>query len=288
MRSPLKRVGGKGVLARLLVPVLPPRPWTVYLEPYFGAGSMLFALDGQGYSEVANDVDGRLGEFFAVLRDPALGPGLIRSLELTPYSRAEFESACSGPAFPSPVERARQTFILARQSFSAASERAAWSRPTAARVDGGVTRRGMGSEVSAWLSAVEGLPEAAERLLRVAVECGDGVALIERYDVPGAAFYIDPPYLHSTRTTARLYAAEMDDAAHAKLLAALAAVKHARVMLSGYPSESYASALAGWRTADIDTGNHASGKTVIGLKRRMTERVWMNYPAGGGHNLFGA
>jgi DNA adenine methylase len=107
----------------------------------------------------------------------------------------------------------------------------------------------------------------------VVVESLPAVEVIRREDTPKTLFYLDPPYLHETRAVADAYALEMTEADHQELLDLLKAVR-GKVMLSGYPSALYDSALAGWNRHDFDLANHAAGGAK---KRRMTEAVWCNF-----------
>src|SRR5262245_48010301 len=73
---PIKRHGGKSYLAKRIVDLMPPRAqnpnapadddpsWLHYVEPFFGGGAVLLALDPEGISEVANDLDGELTNFW--------------------------------------------------------------------------------------------------------------------------------------------------------------------------------------------------------------------------------
>src|SRR5262249_51770084 len=107
-------------------------------------------------------------------------------------------------------------------------------------------------------SAVDGLADVHARLRGVVVENVPAVDLIQREDAAGTLYYIDPPYLPETRTATSAYAFEMSRADHQKLLGVLKAVK-GKVMLSGYPSELYESALAGWNRYEFDLPNNAAG-----------------------------
>lgn len=98
--------------------------------------------------------------------------------------------------------------------------------------------------------------------------------VMARYDDPDCLFYLDPPYMHATRTAKRrrgsishAYANEMSDADHTELLASLPALK-GMVVLSGYASAEYDAGLRGWRREEI--GTHADGA----LDR--TEVLWIN------------
>ena len=87
--------------------------------------------------------------------------------------------------------------------------------------------------------------------------------------------YSDPPYPASTRSAPDVYGEyEMTDDDHREFLAVAKSLKHAKVMISGYPSELYDEALKGWERHEFDVANHAaSGK----VKERKIEVVWTNY-----------
>ena len=79
--------------------------------------------------------------------------------------------------------------------------------------------------------------------------------------------YSDPPYLHSTRKSARRYRHDYDDGDHEALLALLRSLPCA-VMVSGYPSAFYDERLADWRSRSLQVMNQAG---VV------TEKVWFNF-----------
>src|SRR5262249_13658625 len=134
------------------------------------------------------------------------------------------------------------------------------------------TRRGMNNEVSAWLTCVEGLPAVHDRLKRVLILNHEALTVIRKQDGSRTLFYLDPPYLDSTRTSPDVYVHEMTEADHAELLETLAGIS-GRFLLSGYRSELYDrwAERRGWRRHEMRINNHASGSKV---KRMMTECLW--------------
>ena len=79
--------------------------------------------------------------------------------------------------------------------------------------------------------------------------------------------YSDPPYLHSTRKSARRYRFDYADADHEALLALLRSLPCA-AMVSGYPSAFYDERLSDWRSLSLQVMNQAG---VV------TEKVWFNF-----------
>jgi DNA adenine methylase len=65
----------------------------------------------------------------------------------------------------------------------------------------------------------------------------------------------------------------MSEADHRELLDTLRQCQ-GKVILSGYRSPLYDTALASWNRHEVEVANHAAGGAE---KRRMTECVWCNY-----------
>ena len=208
---------------------------THYVEPYFGGGAVLLAKDPVGVSEVVNDLHGELTNFWRVLQDENTFQEFQRVVEAVPFSQPEWERACESPGI-APVEQAVAFFVCCRQSRAGQMKDFATLSKTR-------TRRAMNEQASAWMNAVEGLPEVAARLKRVVVLNDDALAVIQREDGPQTLFYCDPPYLHETRASTDLYDFEMTAEAHASLLALLNQVQGA-ALISGYRSDLYDSMLA--------------------------------------------
>lgn len=279
--TPLKTHGGKHYLAKRIVALFPPRHpapggYIHFVEPYFGGGSVLLASDPEGISEVANDLHGELINFWITLREKSCYERFMRAIEAAPFSEGLFEASCQkqveqGHIFSTDGSRADAAywfFIRCRQSL--AGRMKGFTGITKTR-----TRRGMNNEVSAWLSAVEGLPAVHERLKRVLITNRPAIEIIEGHDSPLTLFYLDPPYLHTTRATTSDYLHEMSLEQHRELLEVLSLVK-GKFLLSGYHSPLYDEFAHryGWRCVEFKVPNAASGAKE---KREMTEVVWLNY-----------
>jgi DNA adenine methylase len=283
---PLKWHGGKHYLAERIVALMPPH--LHYVEPFFGGGQVLFCRDPQdrrlwwtgttsdgrkadGVSEVINDLNGNLMNLYAVLKDPEAKDRLVQRLELTLHSEWEWNAArdlLAGPA-GDPVARAAALFTSNRQSLSGRMQGFAPTVRTR-------LRGGRNDGVNAWWNAVGGLEAVHHRLRDVKVLNRPALEVIKSEDGPATLFYCDPPYLHETRTAPKVYAHEMTDADHRELLAVLAQVK-GMVILSGYASALYDTALAGWTRHTMEVPNNAAGGRT---KREMTEVLWCNFVPG--------
>jgi DNA adenine methylase len=134
----------------------------------------------------------------------------------------------------------------------------------------------MNEQVSAWMNVVEGLPAVAARLKRVVILNQDALNVIRSQDGPQTLYYLDPPYLRETRTSTDVYAYEMTEDDHRRLLEMINKVQ-GFVMLSGYSSDLYAEMLPfpRWHRVEFDLPNNAAGGSS---KRRQTECLWTNFP----------
>jgi DNA adenine methylase len=265
VKTCLKYHGGKAFLANRIVELMPPH--TRYCEPYFGGGAVLFARDGEGVAEFVNDLNRGLWNFWNVLRDEDMYRQFIRYIQACPFSQDEFGYSSAFPDGPREIVNAATFFIRNRQSRQGLGK--SFATPTSR------LRRGMNENVSAWLTAVDGLPEFHARLRRVEIRNQDAVKFIAELDSQDTCWFLDPPYVHETRTVTDSYEHEMTAEQHQTLLDRLGTIK-GKFILSGYPSEMYAAAEAkyGWRHIDVHIDNKASSAKTKEVK---IERLWMNY-----------
>ncbi|TMR90054.1 DNA adenine methylase [Nonomuraea basaltis] len=111
----------------------------------------------------------------------------------------------------------------------------------------------------------------AARLREAFIEQYDALELIGRMDSRETAFYLDPPYLRSTRTNAGGYVKEMDaDDQHVRLLELLNSCRGA-IVLSGYRSQMYDELLSGWRRIDYRVRQASSDASTVAV-----ESIWVN------------
>jgi DNA adenine methylase len=270
--SPIKRHGGKAYMATDIRKLFPKH--TRYVEPFFGSGAVMLAGDGEGVAEYANDLDDDLWNFWAVLRDERRFERFARCVNTTPFAEKSFKLAKDALSFTGTTDveershrRAVAFFVVNRQSRQALGKD--FATPTSR------LRRGMNEQVSAWLTAVEGLPAFHDRLKRVEVRCEPAVSLIKKLDLPETLFYCDPPYVHDTRSTTGEYKHEMTTEDHKELLETLAKIK-GKFILSGYGCDLYHDFAQehGWACDEFDLPNNASS---AGTKERKREFIWRNY-----------
>src|SRR5262249_11037116 len=144
-----------------------------------------------GVSEVVNDLNGDLMNFYAVLKDQNLFDHLRMRLDKTQNSEAEWNTARDllDTDTGDNVERAAALFTLCRQSMSARMKNFAPTVTTR-------LRGGRDEHVNGWWTAVEGLEAVHRRLKDVRVLCRPALDVIRQEDEESTIFYCDPPYLH--------------------------------------------------------------------------------------------
>lgn len=241
----------------------------VFIEPFGGAANILLNK-AESEVEIFNDLDNRVVTFFGVIREKKKFDELIKLLNLTPYSRKEFEDAIKNDKHEDPVKKAWRFFVMCRQSIGGLGMSKLTTSSWAMSLR---TRRSMAEPVSKYLSAIEGLQEIAERFRSVAIENMDATKLIKKYDCEDGLIYCDPPYLPETRhgENANTYAHEMSFEDHEALLDTLIDCK-AHIVISGYHSTLYDKQLRGWRTDVVEGKAHMANS---GQLRK--EVLWMNW-----------
>ncbi len=265
------KFGSRGCLADWIVRHLPPH--RVYVEPFGGAASVLLRKP-RAYSEVYNDLNEDVVNVFRVLRDPLQAEQLRAQLELTPFSRQEFDAArVEGD---DPVERARRTIFRSFAGFGSASANIEYV--TGFRAN---SNRSGTTPAHDWRSFPDVVPQFVERLRGVVVECRDALEVMRHQDSSETLHYVDPPYLRATRQQGitrpgkprQEYTHEYTDAQHEQLADALHELQ-GMVVLSGYPSAMYDQLYQGWER--IDRASFADGA------RPRTECLWLNSTAAAG------
>jgi DNA adenine methylase len=258
LRPAVKWHGGKAYLASRIVSMLPDHD--AYVEPFAGGLSVLLNKP-RSRLEVAGDVDSGLVEFYTTLRDSSVA--LIDRLRSIPYTAASFAWALEADGETDPVEAAARFLVRNRFSRGGLGKTFAWSDRL---------RGGQPGDLNAWETILGELPRIAERLHGVQLDQCDALDLIRHHDGPDTLFYLDPPYLHSTRTARDAYRHELSDQEHSRLLETIVGIR-GMVVLSGYRSAVYDQTLRSWERHQFEMPNHSGqGRT----KQRRIEVVWLN------------
>lgn len=246
--------GAKWAMAEWIVGHLPPHK--IYLEPFAGSGAVFFNKEPSAI-ETLNDINSDIFNLFTVMRENL--DELIAAIELTPWSREEFElSYIRGGGLP-PVERARRFLVQCWQAHKPKhGERTGWKKETTGAARKNYTRQ--------WDRLPGRISAAAGRLLQAQIENRNGMDVIKWHRSENVLIYADPPYILTTRTRG-LYKDELHIQEHETLLRLLC--DHpGPVLLSSLHHDLYERLLKGWEKKLFMT-NAASGK-------RYEEILWIN------------
>jgi DNA adenine methylase len=267
-RPVMRYHGGKWKLAPWIVSFFPPH--VAYVEP-FGGGASVLLRKPRTLGEVYNDLDGDVVRVFRVLRDPTQAAELRRLLALTPFARDEFKRTYTEPRHE--VEAA--AFVIARSFMGFGSAASTRMHITGFRTSSKRDQASRATPAVEWANYPDEIPVFCERLAGVTIENRDAIKVMRQHDAASTLFYVDPPYVHSTRSSLRVkngnrghyYRHDMTDAQHRELARYLHSVR-GMVVLSGYPSALYDELFGDWE--QFDRPHMADGA------RPRLERIWLN------------
>ncbi|UUV25976.1 MULTISPECIES: DNA adenine methylase [Lysinibacillus] len=187
MKSPIKWVGGKSKLLKVLLPLIPEHKG--YVEVFGGAGWLLFGKEKSKW-EVLNDLDNNLMNLWEVIKNNK--DEFISSFEYTLVSRKtfnEYKQIYKNKHYKDSMHQAHILYYLLKAGVGA-------SLP-----DGGGCGFGIAKDNSRLRLEDIGkdINEAYMRLKKVTIENRDFKDIINSFDSEDSFFYLDPPY----RATAR-------------------------------------------------------------------------------------
>lgn len=247
-------LGGKRILAPLIVQRIAEVPHTTYVEPFVGMGGIFLRRDRRPEVEVINDRNGEVVNLFRILQRHYAA--FMDHLKFQLTSRREFERLSRiAPATLTDLERAARFLYLQRigyggkivgQSFGVSDE-----RPSRFDI----------SQVGPMLE------EIYERLAGVVIENLDWQELIARYDRPQTLFYLDPPYWDSEDD----YGAGMFDRSQFVKIAEVVQSLQGKAIVSLNDVPAVRECFAGmrWETAEP---SYSIGQAGAGVKR-MSELI---------------
>ncbi|WP_158873970.1 DNA adenine methylase [Antarcticirhabdus aurantiaca] len=276
-RPALRWFGGKWRLAPWIIEHLPPH--RTYVEPFGGAASVLLRKE-RSYAEVYNDLDDDAVCLFRILRDRKQAAELERLLYLTPFALSEFRAAYKHT--DDPLERSRRLLVRSFMGFGANSATTFERGANTTGFRRSSSRSGT-TPAHDWRNYPEALGAIVDRLRGVTIEHRDAREVMAYNDRPDTLHYVDPPYVHATRSLRNPYCKksryrhELSDADHAELLAFLTHLT-GMVVLSGNATALYDEALAGWKRVQT--------VAMADQQRRRLEVLWINPAAVADLNLY--
>lgn len=250
----LKYYGSKFRLAEWIIKHFPAHRH--YVEPFGGAANVLL-VKTPSRLETFNDLNDKIVNFFRVLREQP--EALIEQINLTPWARSEYENCLVEIENETPLESARRLFYRLWMSYSGQYR----------TCKGSWRRFNKGRSKMRPVNMIENLRAASRRLYDVQIENRDAFRLINETDSPDTLFYLDPPYVFSTRTTSKAYSHELTDDKHREFAELLYGLQ-GFVVLSGYPSKIYEELFErrGWLRVD------KAAKVMGGATK--TESLWLS------------
>ena len=252
--------GGKRYLSQWIIGHFPENYREMnYVETCGGAGSVLLNKD-RSRTEVFNDLHPGI---HAIFRQIVENDGFTDELRKVEYTQESFKFYLSQVP-KTDLETAVREFVLRRMSRGGMKRDFGWSNRE---------RNGIPGDLNAWNTFLDHLPLIRDRLAGVELKNKDVMELIDECDRNDTLFYVDPPYIHSSRNVLNLYDMEMTDDQHSKLCHRLKGVA-GKVVLSGYYNQLYSKILKGWKMQTKDVPNHSSQSQV---KERRIEVIWRNY-----------
>lgn len=156
-----------------------------YVEPFCGSAAV-FTSKQKVKSEVLNDIDSSIVQFFTILRDKP--DALINFIKFTPYSFELYQRIrkkyYNQEYADDPVQRAAEFYFLRYAEFGAGHKN-------------GFARDGKSMDrcrAKTFKNHEEKLQRFADRLKDAVIENKDYEFILEYYDSPDTLFYCDPPY----------------------------------------------------------------------------------------------
>lgn len=223
MRTPITYFGGKQTMLKHILPLIPEHK--LYTEAFCGGCAVLFAKL-PATSEVINDLNGDLVNFYIVARDNFTA--LQHRISLTLHSRdthAHAAHVLKYPVFFDEIERAWAVWALSKMSF-------------ASMLDGSFGYDFGGTMPLKLRNAkAEFVEDICRRLEHTTIESRDALEVITTYDSPHAWHFVDPPYIG---TACAHYEGVFGDDDLGRLLNLLSQIE-GRFMLTMFPNDAIAS-----------------------------------------------
>ena len=240
MKPVLRYFGSKFKTAKRIIEFMPNK--SVYCEPFGGSAGVLLNRPTVN-TEIYNEIHPRIFNLMKVMQSYTERKELCMRISETMWSKDVWCDAFN--CDDDNIEDALKVLIRSWMSFSPI----------------GIFRENSGYRTGAydlsdiqsghqaiWKRLPERLEEVGNRMQGWQMYCDDAVSRIHETDRrygPNVLYYVDPPYLHSTRVETQGYQAEMSLDDHMILLRALQNVKGA-VVLSGYQNSMYQTVLDDW------------------------------------------
>lgn len=257
IKTPISYYGGKQTLLPKILPEIPAH--ITYTEAFIGGAAVFFAKE-PAVSEIINDLNSELVNFYKVLKTRF--PELSAEIDKTPYAREEHLFAgyiYRNAQYFDEVKRAWALWVLSKMSF-------------ASKLDGpwGYEIKD-NSKVKCFTNAKLAFRQhLCERLENVQIENRDALKVIASRDSDNTFHFVDPPYIGSDMGHYKGYT----ESNFIDLCQLLTSVR-GKFLLTMFPHPILTEFIknAGWRTVEIERTISASKTT----RRKQAELLVMNY-----------
>ena len=263
--TPFGYFGGKFFMADKLMPLFPEHK--TYVEVFGGSGAILINKKPSEI-EVYNDIDGELYNFFKVIADKKLFKKFQEKISLLPYSReCYYEYRDMRTDKLDKAGRAVRFYYLIKSTING-------EHPNSKKGPG--WRFSIDVNIPQYVrNSIDKLSLIHKRLSEVYIDNLDFRKLIANWDRPDTFFYLDPPYVVSSRKSGG-YMFEMMDEDHNDLIDILLNIK-GKWLLSGYDNDIYNKRLSDFYRQDFNCLANSLRYRDKNNNPGRTETVWANY-----------
>lgn len=273
IRPVIKMFGGKFYSCQWIISHFPKNyEKLTYIEPFIGGGSVFWNKNPSNVEIIADKNPDIINIYYAI---QCYGDSILDTLNTIQYTKenflASFTVRLNSYAAETVIAAAANEIVKRRFSRGGLCKTWAWSNRIRGRMAG---------EINSWNTYRAEFQTYIDRLqmdddgLRIELDTEASYFLEEYQDNPDVLFYLDPPYMHNTRTATKCYGKyEMSDDEHVALLKLCLAQK-GKVLISGYDSKLYNDMLGDWNKDTKNMPNH-SGQNKS--KQRRIECLWANY-----------
>ena len=250
-------IGGKQRLRETIAQHIP-NDIGSYIEPFGGAGWVLFYKEKWAKAEVYNDINGDLVNLFRVVK--ASPQKLIEQFEYNLASRELFNYYKKEFVPADDIQKAVRFVYLLVYSYS--KKMGAYGY-----------RRGREGEVRTIDGFIERVKIIHERLKTVNIEHDDYSAILNRYDESHAFFYLDPPYYDYCSSLKREVYKEIN---HVELSERLKTIK-GKFLLSYNDCPEIREIYKDYNKIEVERQNSLTTSKPNSKNKRYHELLIMNY-----------
>lgn len=263
LKSPIPRIGAKGMIAHQIVDLFPPKEeYKVFIDLFGGGGSILLAKPKHGI-EIFNDINNDITTLFKEIKNHPLQ--LREEILKMPISRSYFNELRKVTSIPkNDMEKASRAYYCMRNAFL--GNKNCGFRSNIDRNSYKATQR-IADELI-WIS---------ERLKDVIIECRDWTYFFDRekYNNDSTFIFGDPPYITFNRKNNALYETGFTVEENREL-AKRANDSPAKICINHYDHYLYNRWYKDWNRHQIEVPKR-SAKEIDGKKPRVIENFYYNY-----------